>query len=284
MAAPHPLYQDQRIALLTQHGKEQAIAPVLEPALGCRIERVSGYDTDQLGTFTREIPRAGTQIEAARQKAKIGMSLSGLPVGLASEGAFGPDPYTGMCPWNVEMLIWIDTTRELEIVGMAEGQATFSHLLTADWAAAEAFAHQCEFPAQQLVVRPGEADDPRLQKDITDWQTLANAFARALGEAENRQVFIETDGRAHANPLRMNVIRRSAENLAQKLNSRCPSCGTPGFWIVERVAGLPCADCGAPTRETRAEIFGCPKCARRIENKRSDRRHADPGRCDYCNP
>ena len=276
-------YQDQRIALLTQHGKEGVIAPVLEPALGCRVERVAGYDTDRLGTFTREIPRAGTQIEAARQKAQIGMTLAGLPVGLASEGSFGPDPYAGMCPWNVEVLIWIDTTRAIEVVGVAEDRAVFSHLLTAEWATAEAFAQQCEFPAQQLVVRPAAADDPRLRKDIRDWPTLADAFDWALAQATNRRVFIETDGRAHANPMRRGVIRRAAENLAEKLNSLCPACGSPGFWVVDRVSGLPCADCGAPTRETRAEILGCPKCAQRIENP-SGRQHAEPGRCDSCNP
>lgn len=54
-------YRDRTAALLTQHGKEQVIGPVLEATLGCRVQRVSGYDTDQLGTFTRDIPRAGTQ-------------------------------------------------------------------------------------------------------------------------------------------------------------------------------------------------------------------------------
>ena len=42
-------YSGKRIALLTQHGKERVLAPVLEPALGCRVERVAGYDTDLLG-------------------------------------------------------------------------------------------------------------------------------------------------------------------------------------------------------------------------------------------
>ena len=42
-------YAGQKIALLTQHGKESVIAPVLEPHLGCTVTLVSGYDTDQLG-------------------------------------------------------------------------------------------------------------------------------------------------------------------------------------------------------------------------------------------
>ena len=78
-------YRGQSIALLTQHGKERVIAPALEPALDCRVQLVTGYDTDQLGTFTRDKPRPGTQLEAARRKARVGMTLSGLPVGLVLE-------------------------------------------------------------------------------------------------------------------------------------------------------------------------------------------------------
>ena len=85
-------YPGRQVALLTQHGKERVIAAALEPALGCRVERVAGYDTDLLGTFTRDIPREGTKLEAARKKARLGMELAGLPLGIASEGAFGPDP------------------------------------------------------------------------------------------------------------------------------------------------------------------------------------------------
>ena len=82
----------------------------------------------------------------------------------------------------------------------------------------------------------------------------------------------------------MDNIRLAAEDLVKKLRSLCPACSTPGFWIVERVDGLPCVDCGAPTRETRAEILGCLKCAHRETRERADVEHAEPGRCDYCNP
>ena len=277
-------YLGRRVAFLTQHGKEKIVAPVLEAALGCRVAHVTGYDTDLLGTFTRDIPRAGSQIEAARKKARLGMQLSGLSLGLASEGSFGPDPMVGMFPWNVEFLIFLDDERGLEVVGIAQGKANFSHLLTADWAAAAAFAKQAEFPVHHLVVRPESEDDPRMRKGIAAWAELETAFISALAESANGQVFIETDVRAHANPTRMTNIRLAAEDLVKKLNSLCPACGTAGFWIVERVDGLPCEDCGAPTRETRAEVHGCLKCAHRLTRERTDRQYADAGCCDYCNP
>jgi len=281
---PSSIYAESRVALLTQHGKEGVIASVLDTALGCRVERVTGYDTDLLGTFTRDIPRPGTQIEAARKKARVSMELAGLPLGLASEGSFGPDPFAGMFPWNVEFLIFLDDERDLEVVGVAQGKANFSHLLTDDWAAVAAYAKQAGFPAHHLVLRPESENDPRMRKGIAAWEELEAAFAWALAASASGRVSVETDVRAHANPTRMDNIRLAAEDLVKKLRSLCPSCGTPGFWIVERVEGLPCEACGAPTRETRAEVYGCLKCAHRETRERADRQYADPGRCDYCNP
>lgn len=278
------VYAGTRIALLTQHGKERVIASVLDTALGCQVERVGGYDTDLLGTFTREIPRAGKQLEAARKKARLGMEMSGLSLGLASEGSFGSDPMVGMFPWNVEFLIFIDDEQGLEIVGVAQGKAIHAHLLTGDWTAAEAFARQAAFPAHHLVVRPEGENDPRLRKGIAAWEELKAAFAWAQAQSASGQVFLETDLRAHANPTRMEMIRLAAEDLVAKLGSPCPACGAPGFWLVERIAGLLCGDCGAPTRETRAEVYGCLKCAHRETRERPEPQYADPGRCDYCNP
>lgn len=120
---------------------------MLEPALGCRIKLVEGFDTDQLGTFTRDIPRDGTQIEAARKKARIGMELSGMRRGLASEGSFGPDTFTGLFPWNLDILVFVDDLLGIEVVGVAQGKAMSSHCLAEDWAAVEAFARSADFPA-----------------------------------------------------------------------------------------------------------------------------------------
>lgn len=277
-------YSGRRIALLTQHGKELVLAPVLDTALGCRVERVTGFDTDTLGTFTRDIPRAGTQLEAARRKARIGMGLSGVPLGLASEGAFGADPVAGLFPWNVELLVFIDDERGIEVTGMAQQPTRLGHLLTDDWKRAAEFGRQAGFPEHHLVVRPQGQDDPRIEKGIATWTAFEAAFLCAQGEADNGQVFVEQDLRAHAHPTRMEVIRLAAADLAAKLDSSCPACGAPGFWVVERLAGMPCADCEAPTAEIRADIHGCLKCGHREMRVRVGREHADPCRCDHCNP
>lgn len=277
------VYQGQQVALLTKHGKERVIASVLDAVLGCRVVLVDGYDTDLLGTFTRDIPRAGTQLKAAQIKARLGMDLAGLPIGIASEGSFGADPFTGMLPWNVEMIVWIDDIWGIEVVGVASGATRLSHLLTANWEAVETFARTAGFPEQGLVVRPQHEDDPLIRKGIADWETLRETFRWACGEASNGCAFLETDVRAHMNPSRMERIGQAAQDLVSKLCTLCPTCDTPGFQLAERILGLPCEDCGAPTREARADIHRCARCGHQVMVARRENA-ASASRCDFCNP
>ena len=281
---PGTLYAGERMALLTKHGKEGVIAPVLEPGLGCKIERVSGYDTDLLGTFTREIPRDGTQIEAARKKARIGMDLARMPLGLASEGSFGPDPLLGAVPWNVECLLFIDDHLGFEVAGFAQGAARSGQAFAEDWEEGLLFARQAGFPDHGLVLRPEGAEDGRILKDVRDWAALERAFRRMRTTSESGRVFFEIDLRAHVNPTRREMIRCAAENLLEKIRSLCPACGLPGFEVVDRVNGIPCADCGFPTNEVRAEVYGCRKCAHRAVRERSSPAKGNPLYCDFCNP
>jgi Domain of unknown function (DUF6671) len=278
------IYENKEVALLTQHAKEKVIVPVLNLALACRVKHVTGYDTDRLGTFTRDILRQDTQIEAARQKARIGMKLSGLSLGIASEGSFGADPFTGMLPWNVEMLTWIDDKHDIEIVAMSQGESNLAHILTNSWEEIELFAQQAGFPEHYLVVRPESENDTRILKGISDWDALKEAFVWAHNESQNNLIFVETDMRAHANPKRMQNIRLAAEELAKKISSTCPACNAPGYWIVEHLTGLPCQACGTATHEIRAEVYGCCKCMHRVTLERSGSTYANPGLCEYCNP
>lgn len=280
----HTIYQGRAVALLTQHGKELLLAPVLDRHLGCAVTRVSGYDTDQLGTFTRDLPRAGTQIEAARRKARMGMTLSGLPLGLASEGAFGADPMAGLLPWNVEMLVWLDDERSLEVVGRAQGPACHHHRRTSDWDEARQFTQQMGFPEQGLVLRPDGPDHPLIEKALTDWAALEDGFHRLRDRSTQGAVFLETDGRAHRNPTRQKMILAAAEDLVAALASLCPACGSPGFWRAEAVGRRPCELCGRPTRLPAADRYRCPHCGHQEDRPRPGPVTADPQHCEDCNP
>lgn len=276
-------YKDKSISLLTKHKKEEIIAPILEEAFGCQVKLAVGFDTDQLGTFTRETSRVDNQLDTARKKARIGMELMGSSVGIASEGSFGPDPFTGFIPWNRELVILIDNDLKIEIVGQAQGPGTHQQLLTSDWQEAAEFATKIGFPAQQLVARPENEDDLRIRKDINEWKQFEYIFASLSAVTAAGKVFIETDGRAHGNPARRTMIAKASQDLIAKMQSFCPSCGLPGFWINERIPGLPCMHCGRPTRVMHAEVWLCNKCRAHEKREASDE-WADPMFCDYCNP
>lgn len=276
-------YAGRRFSLLTQHGKERVVVPLFRESFGVDVELAGGFDTDTLGTFTRDVARPGSQLDAARKKAQKGMEILGVPYGIASEGSFGPDPF-GLFPWNVELVILVDYARGIEIVGRAQGpgQHQHDHVLTHEGLAA--FAEQAGFPEHGLVVRADGPDDPRIWKGLKDRATLEGAFAEALGQSKTGKVFVESDLRAHMNPTRMALIRQATEDLIRRMKSGCPRCHSPGFWVVERIAGLPCRDCGSPTNDARAERWACVADDHAEVRDLDTARFADPCRCNECNP
>src|SRR5208283_4118015 len=114
MARPHP-YRDQCAAIATMHSKERVIAPIMAQWFGLRVERADNIDTDALGTFTGEVERKGSMLDAARAKAKLAIERTGARFGLGSEGAFGPHPVIPILSSGVELMVLIDSDSDHEI-------------------------------------------------------------------------------------------------------------------------------------------------------------------------
>ena len=277
-------YDGEEIAFLTQHGKEKLIAAMLEYTFRFRVRHVDGFDTDRLGTFTREIPRQGTQMEAAVRKARIGMELAGCHLGLASEGAFGPDPAAGMMPWDVEMVVLVDDHRKLQIAGVAQGPACMGHTTTGDWEELLEFARRYHFPEHALTLRAEGVPDVSIVKGLNHRSNLREAFDLAVDKSPSGKVFCEVDLRAHCNPTRQVIIRKAAENLVERLFSACPRCRSPGYWVSDIRTGLPCAWCKGPTNEVISDVWECPGCGHSREIQRAHKHCADPAHCNHCNP
>jgi hypothetical protein len=237
-----------------------------------------------LGTFTRELTRAGSQLDAARKKAVIGMALTDTSVGVASEGSFGPDPFGAFMPWNTEVVLWVDRLSELEVTGFAHGPAQSLHRMVKTPQELERFAKEAGFPEHHLVLRPEHPEHPDMAKGIRDHATLLKAFHLAQAKSANGVVFAENDLRAFCNPTRQKMIRKATEELIQKLLSACPSCDSPGYWLSQQIQGLPCRACGSLTRLPKAEIWGCKKCGHEAQRAVNAQPWADPARCDFCNP
>lgn len=280
--APDPLYAGQTVALLSLHDKARLLSPLLAQA-GLAVLPETGFDTDQLGSFTREHARAGSQLQAARTKARLGMSLTGLPLGLGSEGSFGPDPFGMGQPWNVEVLVMLDDRLGLALTAWAQGPARHHHALVQDWPALLAAAQLAGFPDHRLVLRPDGPEHPLVCKGLADEETLRQAFERLQGESASGRVWMESDLRAHCNPARQGVIIEAGQALLDRLRSHCPVCYAPGWARIDTQPGLPCAACGCPTRQPLVSRWGCLRCCHE-QLEPAGLGTADPATCDFCNP
>jgi len=267
-----------RVALGTMHGKEAVLGPPLA-ALGVKVERAV-IDTDRFGTFSGEVARAGTMLDAARQKARAAMAETGLPVGLASEGAYGPHPHIPFLPLGQELLLWLDGRTGQEVVEtMTDPQPNYDQITLTDATGLEDFLTRIGWPGTAVIVQPAHGQGP-VAKGLCDRDQVSAAVADAL--RTSGAALVQTDMRAHMNPRRMQVIGDLAGRLAARLATPCPACAAPGFGRLRGEPGLPCDDCGTETPLVAADIFGCTLCGR--EERRPRMGLADPAHCPICNP
>ena len=254
-------YKNTVAVLATMHGKERAIGPVLEQGLGLRVALAMGLDTDRFGTFSRDVERTGSELDAARAKIAAGFEYAPYArVGLASEGSFGPHPYIPFLALGRELVLLIDRERGLELTGhFASPETNYGHAVVSDMEAAAAFAGRSKFPEHGLIVMGCVDDKPApglaLFKDVNDHAALEEAVGQVV--AKCGAAFVEADMRAHRNPTRMRAIERAASDLVRRFRSQCPACAHPGFDVTERISGLPCEWCGEPTQVIRTEVLTC---------------------------
>ena len=270
-------YHGLTAALATQHGKERAIAPAFAAMMGLAVTVPQGIDTDVLGTFTGETPRPASMRDTLRMKARLGMTATGLPIGIASEGSFGPHPFIPFLAGGVEMLMFIDDNRGIEVVEEAVCEDTnFAAQEIAPGADIEGFLARIGFPDHAVMLRNGD----QITKGITSRPDLDRLLKHCNAGAR-----LETDMRAHLNPTRMVEIGKLAERLARRVATPCPACAVPGFGTVRHEAGLRCKDCGASTHLVRSIVHGCALCRHEEHLPRSDGREAaSPAECPECNP
>lgn len=262
------------------HGKEQAIGPVLRDRLSVFPLVATGLDTDVFGTFSGEVERRGSALDALRQKCEAAYQLHGVDVVVASEGSFGPHPYLPFAAVGEEYLLLKDFASGQEVVVKELFTATnYAAQEVGSWQELEHFARRVGFPLHALILRGAENN---LVKGIVSEQQLRQAYddLRKRGPVQ-----AETDMRAHLNPTRMENLAVLAEKLAQAVLSFCPTCHLPGFVPQQVKSGLPCAACGFPTRSTLALVKTCSGCGHQEEEYYPRGKEVeDPMYCDCCNP
>jgi|GEM_PF-1022234 len=117
MSEKSSLYKDRKIVLVTKHKKEAIIKPLLEKEIGCQIIVESEFDTDRLGTFSREIKRKKSQEGTA--------------------------------------LVLLDKRNKLVVNGVYESADTnYNHILADHYDDVLVFAKNIGFPEHHVIIRP----------------------------------------------------------------------------------------------------------------------------------
>lgn len=272
-------------ALGTMHGKAAAIGPPLS-RIGIGLVVPPGLDTDRFGTFSGEIARTGSMLDAVRAKARAAAALAGLRHGMASEGSYGPHPQVPFLALGQEILLWRDEATGQEVVETILDHAPLhDHAEVASPQEAGRFLRRVGFPTVAVIVAPGSARNTPTAKGLRDGAALDRAIRQSIAASSNGTAFLQTDMRAHLNPRRMEIIARLAARLADRLATPCPACDAPGFGLLHPIPGLPCADCGTASILAAGERHGCTACGHAIDLPRPDRQTAaDPAACPVCNP
>lgn len=274
-------YFGQTASFATMHEKESVVGPIFEESLGIKVV-LAGIDTDQFGTFSGDVARTLSPLDTAIAKAKAAIEQTGSLLAIASEGTIGPHPLLPISSFDREIMVFIDTSRDLiihESVGSSEVVVAQKVCLPGD--DLESFLIQADFPNHGLIVRATDSATERFVKGITSRLELT----AAIGELSVAgSVVVESDLRANFNPSRMRVIAQCAKLLVSRIASQCPDCKAPGWGSIEPIFGVPCQDCDEPIDTVVfADRMGCVKCDHVLVLKRSDT-SAEARFCSSCNP
>ena len=283
MRISHP-YQNHTAVLTSKHQKLHLIEPSFHDLIGLQIVETA-LDTDQFGTFSAEIERTLSPIEAALAKARMGMRELGISIGIASEGSIGPDPAAPFIISDIEHMVLVDdqagivvseSFRSFEII-----TANINFLPGQDL---EDFLRRADFPRHQLIVKAEKAQPNHCVKGIDSRRELEVAIKSCSRKSPTGVVVIQSDLRADRSPSRQRNIAHAAKLLATRISQLCPDCQAPGWGRVEYERGLLCESCnGYVALAIRAEVNGCVRCDHRVIGKQLTRR-ASPSICNWCNP
>ena len=263
----------QRVALITKHHKARWIAPYLAP-LGYEVFESSLFDTDTLGTFSGEVERTLSPMDAALAKAKKACELTQTDWGVGSEGSFGGGPAPGMINWNDELLCLHQASTGITIYAHAAGPTSVQEL-TLDG----------KVPLKQkLLGLPDQLWILRTEKSIEKGlsaEQLLDSLKHI--DSSSKKIKIEPDLRAMNCPQRQKMIAKAAEDLIRRLSETCPKCDAFNFVIKEKQSGLPCTLCTLPTEQAKSWTRICDGCSYRSDEI-VEQKGADPTYCQFCNP
>ncbi|MEI8300538.1 MAG: DUF6671 family protein [Chlamydiota bacterium] len=288
MKKPDSVYIGKKILLTTMHKKELYLKAPCEKILGASLSiSDESINTDALGTFSGEIERKGNQKETVLKKCFLGLKGSGFTLGVANEGSFGPHPQIPFIASSLETLVFVDTTRKVEIFEtMLFKETNYRHTTCTNLDDLTNFFKYALFPSHGLIIRPNLCNDKTiLFKGIQDITKLKESISLCAKHSDDKLAHIETDMRAHMNPTRGLNLKKLGIRLFRRLSRLCPLCHTPGWGITDLKKGRPCLICQCPTELASSYIWTCIQCPYQKEQRFPECLHyANPSYCNVCNP
>jgi hypothetical protein len=279
----HP-YTNLRLGLATMHGKERAIAPPFRRVMGAEVVVAPNLDTDELGTFSGEVPRPDALVETALLKAEMVFRGADVDCALASEGSYGPIGRVPLNPGGVEILAFIDRKRGIRLIETLTTHRTNWRLQRFEAGDPERLLALKGMGFPKFGVFVGcNSDMSHPVKGLETVDEVIAAMDREARRSEDGLAVLYSDMRAHRNPTRMKVLRALSWKLARRLATLCPRCESPGFGHIDSRRGLPCEGCRQPTHWIDFEIDGCVACGHAASRPRKDgRQTASRLSCKAC--
>jgi hypothetical protein len=267
--------------VVSMHEKQKVIEPVFQHFNFTWLK--SSIDTDVYGTFSGEINRQGSALDAARKKCLGMFNQSDVSIAIASEGSFGCHPYSPFIAMNEELIVFMDRKNDCEFsINSASILTNFASRDCTSLDELWSFAAQALFPSHGIILRSLH-DESIVFKGITDSAQLEIHFL--LLHRQDGVVRVQTDMRANYNPTRMSHIQEVAKKLVNKIKTHCPECNARGFGDEKKVAGLPCSNCKLPTKSAIHIEKHCQQCGFvEIVQLPDVKVEEDPMYCDFCNP
>ena len=98
------------------HAKELAVAPPFRRLLDAEIVVAPSLDTDELGTFSGEVPRPDALVETCAIKAELAFRSLDVDCAIANEGSYGPIDAVPLVPSGIEIMAFLDRRRGIRII------------------------------------------------------------------------------------------------------------------------------------------------------------------------
>lgn len=263
------------VSLLTKHGKENIIAPILSELFNVALIHTDKFDTDSLGSFDHKVLRTLNPIECALKKAYLSCELTNCQQGLGSEGSI--NSHFGVGVVDEEFIAFVDTKSNIEIIAHAKKALSLNVFEVSDANALRMLLSDSTLLSnskQKWLVQQGNEylkgiASYELESQITRWPAKC-----------------EPDLRAMNCPQRQEVIALAMHDLIKRLGAGCPQCEMINFVPKVKQSGfeyLPCELCSLPTNKAVPLSKQCDSCGF-TEELDSGPCVASAFYCNFCNP